>query len=452
MSFSAIAFLVVYAIGLLLAFVRHPSFGLLSYMWTFYNLPPSRWWGSELPNVRWSLVAAGVTAIALMLHAAAGRRDGEERPAWIRSWGSRLLLLFVAWMWLQTAWAVAPDRHIEGALLYTKYAVLSYVLYSLLTDALMVERFGWAHVLGCFLWGWTGYASNVWGRWELVLGPGVDDSNVLGFHLVTGLAFAGFLFLTVKGAKRWVAFLAIPFILDGIILTASRSTLLGLCGAACAALVLAPRTRRAAVAFSLALGVVLLVLLARNDLFWDRAWSIGQTNEEAMDVSAASRFTILRANWQMALDYPFGAGYQGNEFLSPKYVAEDALSRGRRSAHNTWMAVLVDEGIPGLAIFAGMYLWVVVRLLKLNRARLSDLPLSVGGCRAAVGAGLAAFFVAGQFINLFKAEVVLWLLALVPILDVLLSTQAVRERAAETLAPQDEQDDFVPEILSVRMR
>src|SRR5262249_44952271 len=161
----------------------------------------------------------------------------------------------------------------------------------------------------CFLWGWTGFVSNISGRWELVLGPGIDDSNVLGFHLVTGLAFAGFLFLTVKDAKRWLAFVAIPFILNGIILTASRSTLLGLVGAALAALMFAPRARRAAVTGSLVLGMVLLVALARNDLFWERAFSIGQTQEEAMDASAASRITILNANWRMALDYPWGAGH-----------------------------------------------------------------------------------------------------------------------------------------------
>jgi len=431
MSLTALGFLSVYAIGLVLAFVRHPNFGLLSYIWAFYNLPPSRWWGSELPDIRWSLVAAGATALALVLHSAAAPRDAVVRPAWISSWGTRLLLIFVAWMWMQTAWAVSPDRNIEGAMLYTKYAVLSYVLYNILTSAVTLERFGWVHVLGCFLWGYTGFASNVSGRWELVLGPGIDDSNVLGFHLVTGLAFAGFLLLTVDNWKRWLAFLAIPFILNGIILTASRSTLLGLCGAGIAAVVYAPRHRRMAVGGSLVLGIVLIVALARNDLFWERAMSIGQTGEDTMDASAASRFTILSANWRMALDYPFGAGHQGNEVLSPKYVAEEVLTEGRRSAHNTWIAVLVDEGVPGLVIFTSLYLWVLVRLFRLRRLNTSGLPLTVAGCRAAVGAGLAAFLVAGQFINLFKAEVVIWLVAIVPVLDVLLA-QATQPAATES--------------------
>lgn len=436
MSLTALGFLGIYVLGLVLAFARHPSFGLLSYVWAFYNLPPSRWWGSELPDVRWSLVAAGVTAVALIVRGAFVPRI-EGRPAWIRHGGNQLLLLFVAWMWLETAWAVAPDRHIDGAMLYTKYAVLSFVLYGILTDAQRLERFAWVHVLGCFLWGYTGFMTGVSGRWESVLGPGIDDSNVLGFHLVTGLSFAGFLFLTVSGPRRWLALGAIPFILNGIILTASRSTILGLAAAAVAALFAAPRSRRLAVGASLALGVVLLLALARDDLFWNRAFSIGETREAEMDASAASRFTIFRANWQMALDYPFGAGHLGNEELSPDYVAAEALSRGRRSAHNTWMAVLVDEGFPGLALYASMYAWVFVRLMRLRRGTRSGVPLPVAGVCAAVACGLAAFMVAGQFLNLFKAEVVFWMLALVPVLEALASSAYALDNRRTDLAGEE---------------
>jgi O-antigen ligase len=427
-SLTAIAFVTIYGLGLLLAFVRHPSFGLLSYVWSFYNLPPSRWWGSELPGWRWSLIAAVVTAAALMWHKAARPDEVPARAPWMRSGGAWLLLMFVAWMWLQTLWAVAPDRNIEGAMLYTKYAVLSYVLYNILVDTLTVERFAWAHVLGCLSWGWTGFVSNVWGRWETVIGPGIDDSNVLGFHLVTGLAFAGFLFLTVQGRRRWLAFVAIPFILNGIILTASRSAMLGLIAAGIAALVLAPARHRRVVVGSLVLGLALLVMLARNDLFWERAISIAATTE--MDRSAESRLEILRANWRMALDHPFGAGHQGNEVISPDYIDPEWLTDGRRSAHNTWMAVLVDQGIPGLVLYAGLYLWVV-RLFLRRPVTLGRLPVSVSGCWAAAGAGVAAFLASGQFMNLFKTEVVLWLIAVTPAIETLVMTPAARPREAD---------------------
>ncbi len=68
MSITALGFLGVYAIGLVLAFVRHPRYGLFAYLWVFYNHPPSRWWGEQLPDVRWSLIAAIVTMLAIAVH------------------------------------------------------------------------------------------------------------------------------------------------------------------------------------------------------------------------------------------------------------------------------------------------------------------------------------------------------------------------------------------------
>lgn len=78
MSLTAFGFLIVYAALLLIALVRFPFAGLLAYLWAFYNHPPSRWWGADLPDMRLSLVAAIVTLIAIALHRPA---SGEETAA-----------------------------------------------------------------------------------------------------------------------------------------------------------------------------------------------------------------------------------------------------------------------------------------------------------------------------------------------------------------------------------
>jgi hypothetical protein len=67
MSITTLVFLVVYLAGLALAFSR-PITGLCAYLWAFYNNPPSAWWGSELPTIRWSLIAAVVTLVAYGWH------------------------------------------------------------------------------------------------------------------------------------------------------------------------------------------------------------------------------------------------------------------------------------------------------------------------------------------------------------------------------------------------
>lgn len=350
-------------------------------------------------------------------------------PPWHSSWGIRLLIMFVAWMWIQTLWAVRVPDHIDGAILFTKYVVLCAVLYQLLQKERAFTLFTWGHVLGCCLWGWIAFRSHVSGRFEIALEPSVDDSNLLGFHLVTGLAMGGFLFLTSKWVGRLMALMTLPFILNGIILTASRSAMIGLVAAGITALLLAPKGRRIIVIACGTLGIVLLLLLAKDELFWSRAATIDVTDQSEMDASAASRLNIAEANWRMFLDYPFGAGHRGNVALSPAYMPEEMLTnteQGRsRGAHNTFMAVLVDQGIPGAILIVLLFTWAGVKLFQLRRLDKIGLPPQYGGFRAAIGAGLVAYLAAGQFVNLLKVEVSFWLIALLVVLDV----QCARWRA-----------------------
>ena len=45
MAVTGILFLLLYLGGLVMAFVRHPRFGLYAYLLAFYGYPPGRWWG-----------------------------------------------------------------------------------------------------------------------------------------------------------------------------------------------------------------------------------------------------------------------------------------------------------------------------------------------------------------------------------------------------------------------
>lgn len=340
----------------------------------------------------------------------------HETP-WYANTGVQSLMAFCAWMWLQYAWAVRPDYHLEGCILFTKYVVLCFILYKLLADLRAFEMFAWAHVFGCFLWGWVASGLDVGGRLELNFGPGVDDSNVVGFHIVTGMAFAGLMLMGLPGRRRWLTFGALPFMMNTLILTASRSALLGMLAAGISAFYLAPRRHRPMIAVCGILGIVLLVMLA-NETFWSRAETIRTTEEEEMDASAASRLVLLRAGFTMSGDYPFGAGHRGNEVLSRRYLPPELLNaQGVRSAHNTLIAVLVDQGWPGLVIYMGLYAWFALRLWKLKRLDKRGLPPMYGIYRAALGASFAAYVVSGLFINLLKAEVFLWLVALLAVLD-----------------------------------
>lgn len=424
MSLTAIGFVGIYALGLFLAFARHPIFGLFTYLWAFYNHPPARWWGADLPDFRWSLAAALITLIAIAVR-------GERKlayPPWYANGGACLIVLYVIWMWIQSVWAVDGSYHLEGCILFTKYVVLFYLIYYIVVDEQTLELFFWGHTIGCFIFGWIAYKTPVAGRLESVGGPGVDDSNLLAIHLTTGLAFAGFMLMAHRGKKRWAVLGTIPFMLNGIILTLSRGAFLGMLAGGSAALYLTPRVHRRLI---LVLGALALALFFRlaNEEFWSRIDTI--TSEESeRDTSAQSRVALIPAQWEMAKDYPLGAGHRGNEVLSPQYIPSQFLTGGKRSAHNTFMAVLVDQGFPGAFLLIILQGWVILTLLHLKSLDRQGLPPSLAVYRAALGTAFAACFVSGQFVNLLKSEVQIWLIALLVVLRTLCdeSLRRVTER------------------------
>ena len=432
MSLTTVAFVILYFGGLILAFYK-PIYGLCTYVWTFYNNPTISWWGEMLPDLRWSLLAAVVTLLALLFSRMRAPAD-EFRPGLFSSWGARLMVLFVAWFWLMSLWAVDPVRQSDGVMLVTKFAILFVLITGILTEPRSLELFAWTHVLGAFTWGWMAYRTDVHGRFEPMLGPGMNDANELGFQIITALAFAGYMVIGFRGWKRYLALFTVPFLLNVVILTASRSALIGLIAAGVVGVVSTPKRHRRAVMVCAALGAVLFLRLAGSEVFWQRAATIGQTDTAEMDDSAAARVIVAQANWRMFLDYPMGAGFRGNAALSPRYMPAGVLTEGARGAHNTFLAALVDTGVPGTTLLVMMLAWGAVALARVTIEDQATGP-PVAFYKPAVAACLAAYCICGQFLNLLTAEVWVWILALVPVLQHLSSVRAASDGTPQPAAP-----------------
>src|SRR5690606_28545805 len=123
MSLTALAFALVFGSTMLLALFRNPLYGLYAYTAVFYLHPPDRWWGADLPDLRWSLVAAIVTLIATIRLPA-----DPERPAWTSYGAARILLMLTAWVWVQNLWALSAEEHLDLSILFTKYVLLFYLM------------------------------------------------------------------------------------------------------------------------------------------------------------------------------------------------------------------------------------------------------------------------------------------------------------------------------------
>ena len=427
MSETALAFLLLYALGLVLTLFVRPMYGLYTYVAVFYLHPPSRWWGGELPDIRWSLVAALVTLVAVFLH----RSSADSRKPWYQATVVASLITYTLWMWLQLPWVESP-WHFEGVVLFTKYLLLIFLIYTIVDNERDFHGFCMAHVLGCAFFGILVYLAPGGGRLEGVGGPGVNDSNTLGMHLGTGLMFASFMLLAARGWTRWLIVATIPFILNGIIQTGSRGALVGVILGGLATVYLKPRRFRRLYYFLAVVGVAVFIDLA-NQAFVARMHSLSAAVDEQQewDTSASSRIEIVKSQLRMFKDHPFGVGHQGTAYLSRQYIDARWLARdsGDRASHNTVMSVLIDQGIPGIILYAIIALAVIRMLRRLKAMDAKGLPEKLGLYRTMVGGALVTVFGAGMFAQYLKAEVQIWNLALLVTLWEL--AQNSRVQAAE---------------------
>jgi O-antigen ligase len=391
-----------------LAFVRHPIYGLYFYLSATYVFPPGRWWAYMLGDLRWSLLAAAVTVAAVLF----GSAKLRPKPFWLTKTPALILLLYALWMLIQTSWALDINTHLRGTTQFFKYIVAFWFVYRVVDNEENVRNLLLAHLLGCTLLGLYAYvAGRIGGRLDGVGGPGIDDANTLGMYFATGAITAIGLLLVERGWRRWLTFGCLAFVVNGLILTNTRGAFLGLlAGALVLALCKAREHRRTF--WLLAAAGVLGTSLLIDEKFIDRMSTIQEaiTDTQDADFSAVSRMTLAAAQMEMFRDYPMGTGWRGTETLSPRYLEEKFLSGGGRSSHNTFLTTLVEQGIPGAILYIWLTLWTIRAILGLRARQRGASPQFVT-LAATISSVLAVVFAAGFTADFLMAEVQYWMLA-----------------------------------------
>lgn len=411
MSLAPLAFFIFFIGGSLVSLVRGPLWGLLVYVGVFYVHPPSRWWGDEIPELRWSLYSAIIVLLSTVAH----MKDIVPKSPWLSHTPAKLLLAYALWMWVQSLWAIDFDDHIEGSILFTKYVILFYLIYTVIDSKEKLQIFSLAHVVGCCYLGWHAFQAGG-GKLDGVGGPGIDEANRLGTHLGTGIMYAAMFVLAAEQRIKTITFFLIPLILNGIILTLSRGAFLGLLAGGVGLWRMKPKSASRRFKLYAGLGVVLFALLAHQQ-FWDRLATLTADDSER-DSSASSRVIFLQAEWELSKDYPLGGGHRAFQHMSPIYLAPYVAAnpmmgaiKGNRSSHNMYMAILSEQGVPGLIIYFGLLIWVWKTTVMLRRLEVEKLPDYFAMYTAAFSGALLVVAVAAMFSNYFRAEIQIWALA-----------------------------------------
>ena len=399
--------------GCALALVRHPIYGLVTYIAVFYLHPPSAWWGAAFGGVRWSLLAAAVTLVAVWIH---GAKLGLARGFW-RHRVPWLYLFFLVWLTIQLGWAIRPEKQWELLILYGKYLLLLYVMFRILHSETAIRVFLWSHVVGTFYMGWTAFTSHGGGRFEGFRGPDISEANAGALTLATGFIVLGALFLASKWRPRAALAGMAPFLLEGIVRTMSRGGFLALVLGGTIFATLAPRPQRKVI-WGLGLLAVAVFLALANPQFWGRMASIQYLGEDVEGTDTGSgRLVIMAGQIAMFKDQQWGYGHRATPYLLPLYTGDFYL-RGKEadeatgaSSHNTFMTLLVEQGVPGALFYLVLASWTIRRLLLLRR-RIGNSSAFDELLLATVAAVMGAIWIGDMFVDYLKLEIRVWFIAL----------------------------------------
>ena len=309
---------------------------------------------------------------------------------------------FLFWAFLSSFASPYPDiaqeRLIDGLKLLL---ILIVAINALRTQGQL--RFYLIFLVGCFIlfpvrgalvnYYIAGY--NVFGRaiWNYIYANPNDLAALC--LLALGLALAIRMSTPSRNLVRLGAVIAIALLLWVILLTQSRGAFLGL-SVLMSLLFIHSLKKSLRTAIALAV-LVLVVAVYVPDSVWDRLSGIrmlastSTLHEADWEGSAAQRFEIQKVAWNIFTDHKlFGVGFGAYHSAHESYAPE----MGARSAHNTYLALAAEVGLPGVmlwcALVGSVLLYAYRRQRRVENKELADQQRWIWW-------GFVAFLVAGFF-------------------------------------------------------
>ena len=302
-----------------------------------------------------ALVAFGITALEVLVRA----RLRPFPPALL------LALAFLVWVGLSMSWAIGLPEYISTKFgQYLQLLAMFWAVWEVARTPRRAAGLLLAYVGGCsvatmstllnFFSGVT--AAKMESRYTVT---GFDPNDV-GMMLALGIPVAWYLSITATRALiRWGGRLYLPCSAVAIFLTGSRGALLAMI----VALTIIPWTM-GRIRWNVRVAAVLVVLASAAFAIeyvpaasWQR---LASTRTEIETGTLNNRLTIWRAAFQV---FPARA-IQGFGPAGFHRAVEPVIGFGI-APHNTFLAILMEEGIIGLLIFLALLIAVFMPILTL---------------------------------------------------------------------------------------
>ncbi|TMK82137.1 MAG: hypothetical protein E6G47_01260 [Actinobacteria bacterium] len=323
----------------------------------------------EFPSLRLALVTAGITA-ALALFGA-NRGGGSlfrlpETRAVLALFGLAIVTIPFSF-WPGGSFTFVTRGYVTQVFLFL-------VIIHCVRSARAVQMLFWS-VLAAMVF--LEISLMLWGKGDRPHVTGTYDSNDIAFVMVCGFPLGAMWFLRGRGFARYIAGLISALAVVAVLLTRSRGGLVGLCVVMGLFLARASSRQRLSAAVAVLACVLILGAFGSSE-YWDRMatiWGGGgprTTVSDGYDASGVwgARWPVWQAGLQLMLAHPvIGVG-------PGVFEVGEGLSHGGAgkwsSAHNAFLQIGVELGIPGLALF-GFLLYRAVkncrRVIRLARQR-----------------------------------------------------------------------------------
>jgi O-antigen ligase len=246
----------------------------------------------------------------------------------------------------------------------------------------------------------------------------IGDPNELAAALVVGLAL-GAGFALARGAAPAVRLggaLAIPLCAAGIFLSLSRGGLVALGALLVAGTVAAGRWRLAVTA--------ILVAVAVGGVVYFTQLAPLPSRERVLSANGGSgRSELWKVGLRMVRANPVGGVGVGNfENAAPDFALRPGriqlpdliFSTDPKVAHNTYLQVLTEMGVPGLLLFLGVIVGSLACALRAARLWAQRQDVTMEAFARAVFLALLGTLVADFFISVMYSKLLWLLLALGP--------------------------------------
>jgi hypothetical protein len=422
---KAILYLGLSAVGIVLGLFS-PLWGAIACI-DAYLFNPSV---MELPDggFRYQLWINLVFIIGWVIHWPKGvDRVGQE------GWLIKSLWIFVAFGFASAAWAYDNPQ----LALNTFYEVFKTALFAALlvrvirsqrdlSFVIMAVLIGVAHASFMHVFGTRyGYVPPIYGRENGVLPDAQTSVMVIFVPLLLVLAMMG------QKYERIVSWLALPIVLDSIVVTYQRTGFVALGVELVLMLLFLPMRIKIRMAPGLMIGLVLFVFRLTPADYWDWVDTIKNPTQEG---SADSRFHIGAASWRMLKDYPFGVGYRNYMDVVHNYLEAEWLFDDKRTAHNSYFTIACETGIEGFIPWISAFLGACWMLRKIRKRADLRNPTRVEIYAMGMEIGLYGWIATGFFHNEQEVDPAYWLVALAVVLT-RLNAQKTDNAPAEESSP-----------------